>query len=160
MAKATTGKDRGLATRSRAARASSANDETVREEEIDPAGESMMDEEADQFDDSAEEAPDADNADNADNALPAAFAGNREITSTADRTALRTYSVPAWTLGNPITRFIAESYIELRKVTWPTWGEAWNWTLIVIAMSAIIAIILAAADFGLTRLITWIISPK
>lgn len=160
MAKATTNRDRGLSARSRAARTSSASDEALREEEIDPAGESMMDEEADQFDDSAEEAPDADNADNADNALPAAFAGNREITSTADRTALRTYSVPAWTLGNPITRFIAESYIELRKVTWPTWGEAWNWTLIVIAMSAIIAIILAAADFGLTRLITWIISPK
>ena len=92
-----------------------------------------------------------------DNALPAAFASEQSLTSTADRTALRTYTVPAWTLGNPITRFIAESYIELRKVTWPTWGEAWNWTLVVIAMSAVIALILAAADLGLTRLVTWVI---
>jgi len=117
----------------------------------------MMDEEADQFDEPEEDATDADTG---DTALPEAFASNREITSTADRTALRTYAVPAWTLGNPITRFIAESYIELRKTTWPTWSEAWNWTLIVIAMSAFIAIILAAADLGLTRLVTWIISPK
>ncbi len=157
MAKATTNRDRGLSARSRAARTSSADDEALREEEIDPAGENMMDEEADQFDEPEEDATDADNG---DNALPEAFASNREITSTADRTALRTYSVPAWTLGNPITRFIAESYIELRKTTWPTWNEAWNWTLIVIAMSAFVAIILAAADLGLTHLVTWIISPK
>jgi len=42
-------------------------------------------------------------------------------------------------------------------VTWPTWNEAWNWTLIVIAMSAIVALILAAADLGLARLLTWVV---
>ena len=152
MAKATTGKDRGLAARSRAARTSPADDEALREEEIDPAGEQVMNEEP-EFDDEEDEAIEAE----ADNALPAAFASEQSLTSTADRTALRTYTVPAWTLGNPITRFIAESYIELRKVTWPTWGEAWNWTLVVIAMSAVIALILAAADLGLARLLTWVI---
>lgn len=151
MAKATTGKDRGLAARSRAARTSPTDDEALREEESDPAGEQMMNEEP-EFDGEEDEA-----VEEPDNALPAAFASEQSLTSTADRTALRTYTVPAWTLGNPITRFIAESYIELRKVTWPTWGEAWNWTLVVIAMSAVIALILAAADLGLTRLVTWVI---
>ena len=154
MAKATTGKDRGLAARSRAARASSrassADDEMLREEEIDPAGESMLDEEP-VIEDEEEEAVEQENA------LPSAFASEQSLTSTADRTALRTYTVPAWTLGNPVTRFIAESYIELRKVTWPTWREAWNWTLIVIAMSAVIALILAVADLGLARLLTWVV---
>ena len=101
-----------------------------------------------------EDALEAEAADDADavpqNALPSAFASEQSLTSTADRTALRTYTVPAWTLGNPVTRFIAESYIELRKVTWPTWREAWNWTLVVIAMSAVIALILAASDLGLS----------
>jgi preprotein translocase SecE subunit len=144
-------KDRGLATRSRAARTSPAKNRTLREEEIDPAGEPVMNEEP-EFDDEEEE-----EVAEADNALPAAFASDQSLTSTADRTALRTYTVPTWTLGNPITRFIAESYIELRKVTWPTWREAWNWTLIVIAMSAVVALILAGADIGLSRLLTWVV---
>jgi preprotein translocase SecE subunit len=156
LAKATTSKDRRLAARSRAARASSASasapagDEAVREEEIDPAEDTMMEDDADQPEEQEDVAE--------ENALPAAFSGERSLSSTADRTALRTYTVPAWTLGNPVTRFIAESYIELRKVTWPTWNEAWNWTLVVIAMSAIVALILAAADIGLTHLLTWVVS--
>ena len=149
MAKATTGKDRRLAARSRAARTSSGNDEALRDEEIAPDAESMMDEEAEQF---AEE----EEAVEANKPLPAAFARDTELTTT-NRTALRTYTVPGWTLGNPITRFIAESYIELRKVTWPTLGEAWNWTLVVIGMSAVIALILATADIGLSKLLTLLI---
>lgn len=150
MAKATTSKDRRLAARSRAARPSPTTDEPLTDEEIEPAGESMMEEEAEQF---AEEQEAFDD----DEPLPAAFVTERALSSTADRTAIRTYSVPAWTQGNPITRFIADSYVELRKVNWPTWGEAWNWTLVVIAMSAIIALILAAADLGLGKVLTWLV---
>lgn len=153
MAKATTGKDRRLAARSRAARSASANDEALREEEINPAGESMMNDEPEFLDED-----DNENVAESSDALPAAFASERAVSSIAERTALKTYTVPAWTLGNPITRFIAESYIELRKVNWPTMREAWNWTLVVIAMSAVIALILAAADLGLTHLLTWIVS--
>lgn len=149
MAKATTSKDRRLAARSRAARTSSGNDEVLRDEEIDPAAESLMDEEAEQL---AEEQEAVD----ANRPLPAAFSNDTELTTT-NRTALRTYTVPGWTLGNPVTRFIAESYIELRKVTWPTLSEAWNWTLVVIGMSAVIALILAGADLGLSKLLTWLI---
>lgn len=150
MAKATTNKDRRLAARSRAARTQSPAEDELRDEEIDSAGESMMDEEAEQL---AEEQEAVDE----DKPLPAAFASDRALSSTTDRTALRTYTVPGWTLRNPITRFMAESYIELRKVTWPTWGEAWNWTLVVVAMSAFVAIILALADLGLARALTWLV---
>lgn len=150
MAKATTNKDRRLAARSRAARTPSPAEDELRDEEIEPAGESMMEEEAEQL---AEEQEAVDEG----KPLPAAFASDRALSSTPDRTALRTYTVPAWTLRYPITRFIAESYIELRKVTWPTWREAWNWTLVVIAMSAVVALILALADLGLSKALTWLV---
>jgi len=161
LAKATTNKDRRLAARGRAARTPLVDDEALREGESDPADESMMNEEPEfddepGFDDEDSVEESAETAE-PENALPAAFASDQALTSTADRTALRTYTVPSWTLGNPFTRFIAESYIELRKVTWPTWREAWNWTLVVIAMSAVVALILAASDLGLSRLLTWLV---
>ena len=83
LAKATTGKDRGLAARSRAARTSPTDDEALREEESDPAGEQMMNEEP-EFDGEEDEA-----VEEPDNALPAAFASEQSLTSTADRTARR-----------------------------------------------------------------------
>ena len=65
--------------------------------------------------------------------------------------------VPEWMMGNFFTRYLAESYLELRKVTWPTRHEAWNMTLIVIAMSAIVAVILGAADLGLIQALGWVV---
>jgi len=54
---------------------------------------------------------------------------------------------------NAIIRFILESYYELRfKVTWPTFEEARNMTIAVLVLSAVVGIILGAADFGLLHL--------
>lgn len=66
--------------------------------------------------------------------------------------------VPRVLMANPVTRYLAEVYLELRKVTWPDWHDAWNMALIVIGMSLAVAVILGAADIGLTRLVTWVIS--
>jgi preprotein translocase SecE subunit len=66
--------------------------------------------------------------------------------------------VPAPLLANPFTRYIAESYLELRKVTAPTPQEAWNMTLIVILMAGVVAAILGVADIALVRGLTWIVS--
>jgi preprotein translocase subunit SecE len=66
--------------------------------------------------------------------------------------------IPSRLMANPITRYLAEVYIELRKVTWPSWNDAWNMALVVIGMSLVVAIVLGAADIGLTRLVTWILS--
>lgn len=54
---------------------------------------------------------------------------------------------------NAAIRFFLESYYELRhKVTWPTFEEARNMTIAVIALSVVIGIILGVADFGLLHL--------
>lgn len=63
---------------------------------------------------------------------------------------------PSWEArirANRYGRFIIEAYYELRhKVTWPTFDEARNMTVVVILLSAVIGGILALADFGLTQL--------
>ena len=46
---------------------------------------------------------------------------------------------PEWMMGNAVTRYAAESFVELySNTTWPTWREAWNFTLIVLAMAAVV----------------------
>ncbi len=55
--------------------------------------------------------------------------------------------------NNRIARFVREAYHELRyKVTWPTFQEARNMTLVVIALSVAVGLVLGAADIGLLRL--------
>lgn len=55
--------------------------------------------------------------------------------------------------GNRIGRFIYEAYYELRyKVTWPTFVQARNMTVVVILLSLVIGGILALADQGLYQL--------
>ena len=62
-------------------------------------------------------------------------------------------------LANPVTRFPTESGIELwSKVTWPEPRYAWNMTLVVIAMSVFVAVILGAADLGLSQFVNWVTS--
>ena len=54
-----------------------------------------------------------------------------------------------------IVRFVRESYRELRyKVTWPTFQEARNMTIVVIVLSTVIGLILGLADQGLFHLFT------
>ncbi len=55
--------------------------------------------------------------------------------------------------NNRIVRFVREAYHELRyKVTWPTFQEARTMTIVVIALSAAVSIVLALADVGLLKL--------
>jgi preprotein translocase SecE subunit len=54
---------------------------------------------------------------------------------------------------NRIVRFLLEAYYELRyKVTWPTFKEARNMTIVVILLSAAVGAILVGADFVLNHL--------
>jgi len=54
---------------------------------------------------------------------------------------------------NRYIRFILDAYYELRhKVTWPSFNEARNMTIVVILLSAAVAAILGAADLGLYQL--------
>ena len=74
------------------------------------------------------------------------------------RTSAAGAQVPAFLLTNPFTRIFAESYLELRKVTWPSRRDAWNMTIIVIVVSAIMAALLALADYGLGHLLTYLVN--
>jgi len=53
---------------------------------------------------------------------------------------------------NPLTQFIRESRIELRKVVWPTRQEATRLTLVVIAVSAGTGLVLGGFDFLIAQL--------
>ena len=79
--------------------------------------------------------------------------------ASAQATAVRT-GAPAWVMGNFFTRYIYESIVELRKVTWPTRQQTWQLTLVVIAMSAFVAILLGLFDLALVKLIGYLITLR
>lgn len=55
--------------------------------------------------------------------------------------------------SNRTIRFLLDAYYELRyKVTWPSFIEARNMTVVVIVLSVVIGGLLALADFGLLHL--------
>ena len=47
---------------------------------------------------------------------------------------------------NKLITYIQLSYAELQKVTWPTRKQAWHLTLIVIAFSVVLALIVGGFD--------------
>ena len=48
---------------------------------------------------------------------------------------------------NAIASYLRETRSELRKVHWPTREEAWNLTKIVLAVTAIMALLLGVLDY-------------
>ena len=58
---------------------------------------------------------------------------------------------------NAIQRFYRETMGELRKVTWPTWPEARNLTIIVIIVTVAMAVFLYLIDLGASGLLKVII---
>ena len=56
------------------------------------------------------------------------------------------------TRHNPISQFVRESRIELRKVVWPTRQEATRLSLVVVAVSVGVGLILGGFDFGIAQL--------
>ena len=51
------------------------------------------------------------------------------------------------TQDNAIVRYFRETWYELKKVSWPTRREAANLTLIVIAVTTFMSIVLGLMDF-------------
>ena len=51
-----------------------------------------------------------------------------------------------------VLRFLREVYDELRKVVWPTWGELYRYTLIVIVTVIVIGGFIAGTDYILSQL--------
>ena len=59
---------------------------------------------------------------------------------------------------NAIVGYIKETRAEIRKVSWPTREEATNLTLIVLAVTVVMAMFLGLIDFLFANLIRLIVS--
>ena len=59
-----------------------------------------------------------------------------------------------------ITNYFKGVLSELKKVSWPTGREVINHTVIVLISAAIAIALTAAADFGLTKLIEYIVQNR
>jgi preprotein translocase subunit SecE len=58
---------------------------------------------------------------------------------------------------NAIQRYFNETAGELRKVSWPTWPEARQLTILVIIVMVVIGIFLGLVDYGANSLLNWIL---
>ncbi len=54
---------------------------------------------------------------------------------------------------NTIQRYFNETAGELRKVSWPTWPEARQLTILVIIVMVIVGLFLGLVDYGATGLL-------
>ena len=58
---------------------------------------------------------------------------------------------------NAIQQFFRETVGELRKVSWPTWPEVRQLTLIVLAVMVVMGVILGLTDSGANRLLNLVV---
>lgn len=58
---------------------------------------------------------------------------------------------------NGIQRYFTETSGELRKVSWPTWPEARQLTILVIIVMVVIGIFLGLVDFGANNLLNLVL---
>jgi len=56
-----------------------------------------------------------------------------------------------------VIQYIKDTKGELKHVSWPTRKQAVQYTILVIALSVLIAAYLGAFDFLFTKMISWII---
>ena len=60
-------------------------------------------------------------------------------------------------MANKLVNYIKASIEEMKKVTWPTKKETYNYTLLVIGISLAVAIFLGALDFVFSFLLELVI---
>ncbi len=61
---------------------------------------------------------------------------------------------------NGIQAFFRETTGELRKVSWPTWPEAWQLTVLVLVVMVFMGLLLGATDAGARGLLDMILGLK
>ena len=61
---------------------------------------------------------------------------------------------------NAIQRYINETSGELRKVSWPTWSEARQLTILVVIVMVVIGIFLGLVDLGANNLLNLILGIR
>ena len=58
---------------------------------------------------------------------------------------------------NPLLVYFKETRAEINKVSWPTHQEALRLTLVVLAVTVFMAIVLGVLDYFFAQLMAWII---
>ncbi|HBA36434.1 TPA: preprotein translocase subunit SecE [Candidatus Falkowbacteria bacterium] len=61
---------------------------------------------------------------------------------------------------NKLTNYIRESAAEMKKVTWPTKKETYNYTLLVIGISLAVAVFLGLLDYIFSTGLQFIVINK
>jgi preprotein translocase subunit SecE len=67
----------------------------------------------------------------------------------------RADAAPEFSLG----RFLREVFDELRKVVWPTWGELYRYTLVVLFTVVILGAFIGGVDYGLSEILRRYLYP-
>ena len=62
-----------------------------------------------------------------------------------------------WSKDNPILNYLKATRAEVKKVNWPTRQEALRLTMVVLAVTVSMALILGALDYVFAQLIGFII---
>ena len=57
-------------------------------------------------------------------------------------------------------RFLREVYDELRKVVWPTWGELYRYTLVVIFTVIVLGGFIGGVDYAVGEIARRFIYPR
>ncbi len=58
---------------------------------------------------------------------------------------------------NAIQRYISETTGEMRKVSWPTWPEARQLTILVIIVMVVIGLFLGLVDYGANQFLNGVL---
>ncbi len=69
----------------------------------------------------------------------------------AEKKAARSQANFLTRIGDSIARLFRETIGELRKVSWPTWTEARNLTIVVLIVIFVMAFALGGLDFVYSR---------
>jgi len=56
-----------------------------------------------------------------------------------------------------VVRFLREVLDELRKVVWPTPGELWRYTMVVVVTVVVIATFIGVVDWGVGEFVKWFV---
>jgi preprotein translocase subunit SecE len=67
----------------------------------------------------------------------------------------RAEAAPEFSVG----RFLREVFDELRKVVWPTWGELYRYTLVVLFTVVILGAFIGGVDYGLSEILRRYLYP-
>ncbi len=56
-----------------------------------------------------------------------------------------------------ITKYLRDAVLEMKHVKWPSTTQAFSYTVLVVAISALVALVLSGFDFVFSRLLEQVI---